>query len=258
MLYYLQSFPLIQAPFLSQYDWLVHGFGLKDITIEDYLKALKLPQVVIPKTHQPHGNKVHLLRSDAKVHGPGPKGDPSGSTVHSPLLEGDAFVTDQASVVCWVRTADCLPILIVDIKKKVVGAVHAGWRGTAAKIILETLKTFQNHFKSSVADLRVALGPAICGRCYQVGMDVAHAFEKAGLFPAPWIEESSRGRWHLDIAYANLHLLEEAGLRREQIYTSLACTACDLEKFRSFRKEGGKKGEQVNFVLIRPETKNED
>ncbi|MDP2599962.1 MAG: peptidoglycan editing factor PgeF [Deltaproteobacteria bacterium] len=236
MLTQLASLPIIQAPQLQKFDWLLHGFGLKDISIENYICEAGLKNPIIPKTHQPHGNTVHVL---------GPR-----SMVHGPVLEGDAFVTKEPGMVCWVRTADCLPILLADPKNKAVGAVHSGWKGTAGQVVLETIAAMKKSFGTDPKDLIAALGPAIGGRCYQVGVDVVEAFKKTGLCPGPWMEEVDRGHWYLDIAFANLHLLKTAGLRKENTYLSLACTSCDLEKFHSFREEKGKKGEQVSFVAM--------
>lgn len=230
MLQTIQSLPVIHAPILEKESWLQHGFGLKDVTIENYLKAYGL-RTAIPQTNQTHGCTVHIL---------GSKNIP---------LDGDAFLTDQSGVVCWVRTADCLPILIADPQNQVIGAVHAGWRGTASKIVLAALEKMQAKWGSRPQDLKVALGPAIGGQCYQVGPDVVAQFEKAGLHAGAWMEKIDRRHWFLDIAFANQAMLEEAGVLRERIYLSLACTACDLEKFHSFRKEKGKKGEQVSFIF---------
>lgn len=237
MLTQIGQLPIIQAPPLQRLDWLVHGFGIKDITIESYVEATGLKKISIPKTHQPHGNTVHIFSSH----------DPR-TTNH--VFEGDAFVTNTPGVVCWVRSADCLPILLADPKNKVVAAIHAGWRGTAEKAVLAAVETIQKQFGTRTSDLIAALGPAIGGRCYHVGDDVVESFKKAGLYPGPWLEQVDPGHWYLDIAYANLHLLKEAGLLKENTYLSLACTSCDLEKFHSFRREKGKKGEQVSFVVI--------
>ncbi len=246
MLTQVENLPIIQAPQLQRFDWLLHGFGLKDISIEDYLRAAGLKNPVIPKTHQSHGNTVHVCsHHDLRL----PAGSLAGST--NPVLEGDVFVTNQPGIVCWVRSADCLPILLADRKNKAVAAVHAGWRGTAQKAILAAIETMQKQFHTQTSDVIAALGPAIGGRCYHVGSDVVQIFKKSGLYPNPWLEQVDPTHWYLDIAYANLHLLEEAGLTKENIYLSLACTACDLEKFHSFRREKGKRGEQVSFILVR-------
>lgn len=233
MLTTVGSEPIIRAPLLDDEPWLAHGFGLKDIAIEKYLKALLLRDAHIPQTHQTHGNDAHVLSKKNSRE----------------ILEGDIFLSAEPGVVCWVRTADCLPILIADPKKKVVGAVHAGWRGTASKAVLAALDRLKKEWGSRPADLKVAFGPAIGGRCYRVGEDCVRIFETAGLYPAPWFEVEDRRHWTLDIAYANLYLLERAGVSPPQIYFSLACTACDPEKFHSFRGENGKKGEQVGFIV---------
>lgn len=237
MLQTLQSLPIIRAPLLEKESWLQHGFGLKDITIENYLKAYGSKAQIL-QTNQTHGCTVHVLGA------PGLRSQVSGLP-----LDGDAFLTDQPGRVCWVRTADCLPILIADPQKQVIGAIHAGWKGTAKKIVLAALEKMHSQWKIDPAGLKVALGPAIGGQCYHVQSDVVVQLEKVGLHPGPWLERIDERHWFLDIAFANLALLEEAGVPRERIYLSLACTACDLEKFHSFRKENGKKGEQVSFIV---------
>lgn len=249
MLTTIGSLPIIQALTFLDEPWLVHGFGLRDITVEKYLEAFRLRDISIPNTHQVHGARVHILSTkDKSSYSP-------SSIVHSPplssppLLEGDAFLTDQPNLLCPVRTADCLPILLADTKHHVIGAIHSGWRGTADKIVLEVFKTMSAEWGTKPQDLKVALGPAIGGHCYPVGADVTAVFKKAGLFPAPWAEALTKDKWFLDIAFANFFMLEQAGVPRERIYLSLACTACDLAKFASYRREGKKRGEQVNWIL---------
>lgn len=252
MLQNVHGLPVIRAPLLEEETWLQHGFGLKDISIEQYLKAYGL-QATIPQTHQIHGCTVHVLDATSlKSQVSGPRSQVSGLKSPQGLpLEGDGFLSDQPGIVCWVRTADCLPILLADPAHKVVGAVHAGWKGTAQKAVLKAVEEMRRRWKSEPSDLKAALGPAIGGQCYQVQSDVAQVFEKEGFSPGPWMEKIDRRHWFLDIAFANQSLLESAGVPRERIYLSLACTACDLEKFHSFRKEEGKKGEQVSFILKR-------
>lgn len=239
MLTTIETLPIIQAPLLKEIPWLLHGFGTKDISLEKYLDLFRVSKVWTPKTKQVHESTVHFLQYS------------SSENNEAKVLEGDAFVTNQAGVVCFVRTADCLPILLVDVSNRVVGAVHAGWKGTADKILLKTIELFEKKWGSEVKNLKIALGPAIGGHCYWIREDVKETFEEKGLYPGPWMEQVTPKQWFLDIACANLHLLERKGVPRGNIYLSLACTACDLKRFHSFRKEGGKKGEQVNFIMIR-------
>lgn len=234
MLEKIDSLPIISAPFFKDLDWLSHGFGLKEIAVEKYLKALGICEAEIPSTKQVHGHKIHCL---------------TGKEGRQKILEGDGFLTDQPQVVCVARTADCLPVLMVDVKNRAVGAVHTGWRGTVEKIVVQAIDAFKNHWKSSLQNLKIALGPAIGGHCYRVGADVVKALKEAGLYPGPWIEERDRNQWYLDIAFANMHLLEKAGVPKENIYISLACTVCDPKKFRSFRRDGIKEEGQVNFIV---------
>lgn len=228
------SAPVIQVPFLNDLGWLCHGFGLKDISIERYVEALHLSAVTIPSTKQIHSDRVVKITKKEKN-----------------IIEADAFITDQPNVVCVARTADCLPILLVDTKKRVVGAVHAGWRGSVDRILVKTIQAMQREWNTEVFDLRVAFGPAIGGHCYQVGEEVARKLKENGLCDGSWISTADAEHWYFDIATLNSYLLERMGVQPEQIYRSLACTACDLEKFHSYRREGGKKGEQVSFILIK-------
>lgn len=232
MLIHVESLPLIQAPLLQAEDWLTHGFGLKNISIERYLGVLGFSEAHVSETQQTHGRQIHII---------------SGKT----RLEGDAFLTDQPGLVCHVRSADCVPILLADLKHHVVGAVHAGWRGTAQKIVHAAIETMQGRWQTEPADLKAAIGPAIGGHCYEVGEEVAKAFAQARFEQGDWMEEIWHDRWYLDLAFANSHLLRQAGVPGKQIYVSLACTACDLAKFASHRKAGKRTGRQISFIMIR-------
>jgi len=205
-----------------------HGFGVKNIPVRSYLSA-----DFIPETKQIHTDVIHYISS--KPEGP---------------LEGDAFITDQPGVVCWVRTADCVPILLVDPVRKVVAAVHAGWKGTVARIVQKTVQRMQKDFGSRPEEMQAAVGPAICGRCYLVQRDVFFQFEKALFLPANWCEAANEKQWHLDLGRANFELLIASGLRHEDIYFSMACTMEDENRLASYRREKEKRGEQVSYICL--------
>lgn len=221
--------PLIQAPAFVQESWLCHGFGFQGITIEAYAEALQLSRIHLPKMDQRHTDQI-LFDGEEGV--------------------GDARVTDRPHLLVHVRTADCLPVLICDPERRAVAVVHAGWRGTAARLVQKTLRAMKERYGTDFSKVKVAIGPAIGGREYQVGIEVVAVFEKAGLFPGPWCQDQDRDHWHLDLAYANRFLLREIGVRSDNLYLSLACTKSD-PRFASFRRDGKKRGEQVHFMMIR-------
>jgi len=151
--------------------------------------------------------------------------------------EGDALVTAQVGVPVSIRTADCYPILLADTRNLAVAAVHAGWRGTAARIVVRTLEQMRARFGTDGADLRVAIGPGIGGCCYEVGIEVARQFglEHAG---------------KIDLAEMNHRLLVENGVARKRIELLGGCTFCDAHLFHSFRRDKESAGRMVSWIGI--------
>ena len=115
------------------------------------------------------------------------------------LGEGDALLEDQPGSVVAVKTADCIPILLVDERRRAVAAVHAGWRGTAARIAADAVAAMGERFGTRPEDLHAAIGPGIGACCYEVGPEVAAQF-------------GGQGRGHIDLTAANRRQLEEAGV----------------------------------------------
>jgi len=146
--------------------------------------------------------------------------------------EGDALATDDRRRRVGVRTADCLPILLLDAGRRAVAAVHAGWRGTAAAIVARAVEKMQLDFGSQPADIHAAFGPCIGECCYEVGPEVAAHFST--LFPE-W--PAITGKQHLDLPEANRRHLTAAGVPAAQIFDSGLCTFCLPEHFFSYRRE---------------------
>jgi len=149
--------------------------------------------------------------------------------------EGDALVTAQARVPVSIRTADCYPILLADPRHFAVAAVHAGWRGTAARIVVRTIEQMRARFGTDAADLRVAIGPGIGGCCYHVGVEVARQFG---------LEEAGK----IDLAEMNHRLLVENGVAAERIQVLGGCTRCDADLFHSFRRDKESAGRMVSWI----------
>jgi hypothetical protein len=146
--------------------------------------------------------------------------------------EGDALVTNEVGRAIGVRTADCVPILLLDVRLRSVAAVHAGWRGTADEIVRHALRRMTELFGSQPAHVYAAIGPSIRECCYEVGAEVAGRFES-------WFPEwkPPAGRRFLDLAEANRRQLLSAGVERERIFDSTLCTVCEASHFYSYRRE---------------------
>jgi hypothetical protein len=155
--------------------------------------------------------------------------------------EGDASVAAAAGLLLGIETADCLPVLIVDPRRRAVAAAHAGWRGTAAGVARAAVAALRAG-GSAPADLRAALGPGIGACCYEVGEELRSAFAPEFFHPGP------RGRSHLDVRAANRRQLEQAGLPPEHIHDVDECTSCRPDLYHSYRRDGKGAGRMISFV----------
>jgi YfiH family protein len=190
--------------------------------------------------------------------------------------QGDAVISGEPGLLLTVQTADCVPILLVDRKRKVVAAVHAGWRGTLARIATKALGRMRLEFGTRPEDVTAALGPAIGRCCYEVGPEVAQAFASQfaaasdwfdGPFeqlalgeepnPLPWLTMMPPGhqpppeRVRLDLRAANRWQLEDAGVAPGNTAVSTLCTACRTDLLFSYRREGPGTGRLMAAIGIR-------
>jgi YfiH family protein len=213
-----------RAEALAHMEWLDHGFGtrLSDGWVPGPLASVK---------------QVHSARW-IEAAGDGCLG------------EADALITAVPGLYVSVRTADCVPVLIADERHRAVAAVHAGWRGSADAIVLEVLKAMAQRYGSVAADLAAAIGPAVCGNCYEVGPDVAARF-------ARWFPERSdlNSRAKLDLVEANRRQLLAAGLKPRAIHVVGGCTSCQTEMFFSHRASQGHAGRMMAVIGIKPSSK---
>ena len=192
-------------------------------------------------------------------------------------LVGDGLITKTPERLLVVQTADCVPVLVVDSKQRVVGAFHAGWRGTAARIVEKGVGEMRRQFGSQPGDLRAAIGPCIRRCCYVVGPEVEAEFESQFSYarelfhevfnsnslhvryPLLFLNQRAPGHGdpaseiHLDLVEANRRQLEDAGIARDQIEIMDGCTACDTTRFFSHRAEFGKTGRMMAAIGIKPE-----
>ena len=273
---------ILEAPALARLDWLVHGFstrlggvsrvgadtttkpervlnlGLTDWDSRDnvaenrtrFFSALGASEMRAVTLRQVHSDIAHHV---------GASNPASGTEVR----KGDALFTRERGVLLAVQTADCIPILLVDTKRKAIAAIHAGWRGTLQRIAEKTLGRMQMEFGSQPKDVVAALGPGIGRCCYEVGHDVAGEFAAKfanarewfeGPFDAvasgdndpswlPWLTMKPPGhapppeRVHLDLVAANRSILIAAGVAPQNISASGFCTACRTDLLFSYRRE---------------------
>lgn len=123
----------------------------------------------------------------------------------------DGLVTNQRGVALFATYADCYPIVLWDATRRSVGLAHAGWRGTVAGVAKATLKAMHDEYGSEPEDIRAGIGPGICGRCYEVGGEVAAQFDER------FVMAGSGDRFLLDLAAANRAQLEDAGVPAVQV-----------------------------------------
>ena len=272
------------VPF-AKLPWLIHGFstrpgGISPLdtekvlnlgfrewdTRENVLKNRRKFQSALGAAHldliplkQIHSDVIHTFHE--------PSADP---------CSGDASATNRPGLLLAIQTADCVPILLVDPKKRAIAAIHAGWRGTLSRITQKAVGRMQLEFGSNPAHLLAAIGPSIGPCCYEVAADFVIKFAaqfadastyfdepRSGEEPNPlqWLNMKPPGHQpppknvHLDLRKANLSQLEAAGLPAKNIYVSDLCTACHPNLLFSHRRQGPASGRQLSLIALRPEPK---
>lgn len=162
----------------------------------------------------------------------------------------DALVTDQPGVTVAVRTADCVPVLVYDRRRKAVAAIHAGWRGAVAGIVSSTLALMQSRFNVNDFDLRIGIGPSAGPCCYEVDEKVLAPL-RSGITEWQSLVRDNRGlKAKLDLKALVRRQLEDYGLRPEQISSVNLCTICHGELFYSYRREGRVNGTMVSGIAL--------
>jgi len=225
-----------------------HGFFTQQFSPRSPVELTDVlnPDAKIYRVQQVHGNRVL-----------------SPSELEQPqdcenVSQADGLITERSQQAVWVCSADCTPALIGDAKTGNVAAVHAGWRGTAQKIVPTAIAKLQSQ-GSQLEDLRIALGPAISGEVYQVSHHVAlevgatiapnPELEKLISLPnSPILEDSTAGRSRLDVRRVIAIQLEQMGIALEQIAIAPHCTYQDPTNFFSYRRAKLKKVQWSGIV----------
>jgi polyphenol oxidase len=293
----------IEHPLLTPYPWLIHAFSTRRGGVSRGPSAgLNLgftkgePQARVRKNRdiffRQLGAERFALASLRQVHstvvyqvGRGTDGELEYRLAGSPRAdqpglaqpEGDALLTDQAGILLSVRTADCLPLLLVDPKRRAVASVHAGWRGALGRIVEKAVGEMRRVYGSEPSRLLAVLGPSIRACCYEVGEEVEDAFQ--GRFPnadkffrkrtrhaasrpgqhslsflnmqPPGHSADPKPSAHLDLVAVAKDQLHVAGLTPRHVAAVDFCTACHPDLFYSHRRDGNHTGRMAAVIGIR-------
>jgi polyphenol oxidase len=286
-----KSIAILQAQSLKRLPWLVHGFSTRQggvsrcygggtlnlsLTQHDTKENVERNRALfieavganredgrpwpLVQLKQIHSSIVHLVTGASR--------EP---------LAGDGLITATAGLLLAVKTADCVPVLVADVKRRVIGAFHAGWHGTVARVVEKGIGEMRRQFGSVPRDLRAVIGPSIRQCCYQIGSEVRAEFQSQFSYadelfeevfdanaiyvryPLLFLNQRAPGHGelgpeiHLDLVEANRRQLQDAGMREEQISVIEGCTACDSGRFFSHRAEFGQTGRMMAVIGIRQE-----
>ena len=280
---------ILRARLFADLPWLVHGFSTREGGVSNCYGGQTLNLGLTPDDEQKHvlHNRQLFLEKLGAINS---NGEPwpliQLKQIHSSIVQrvdgsspaaltGDGVITGTPGLLLAIKTADCTPVLVVDGKRRIVGAFHAGWRGTAARVVEKGIGEMRRQFGSDPGDLRAAIGPCIRKCCYVVGHEVEAEFESQFSYarelfhevfnsnslhvryPLLFLNQRAPGHGdpaseiHLDLVEANRRQLQDAGLAAEQIEIVEGCTACDTTRFFSHRAEFGKTGRMMAAIGIK-------
>lgn len=196
--------------------------------LDDVLRRLPWPVAAI-SAEQVHGSSIAVVGAN-------------GADMTVPGC--DALITDRPQRALVIRTADCLPIMFVEPRRRVIGIAHAGWRGLAAALPARMVELLTRVSHSAAASLQVAIGPAICGQCYQVGAEFRERFGR-------FVTRRGR-RWFCDLRAIAAAQLRQAGVAARHILISRHCTVEEPQRWYSVRRDGQATGRIASFIVLKP------
>lgn len=264
-----QEIPYLTCSLLDRWP---HGFftRLSWPQLPELLTSSIHPTAKVFRVKQVHGNRV-LTSAEVLEHLQAPLDQDQDSKNNPAFPEADGVLSTQPQEAMWVCSADCTPVLIADERTGNVAAVHAGWRGTSAKVTSAAILQMQAQ-GSRIEDLRVAMGPAINGTVYQVSLEVAEQVVQslAGQFSAsqsevqnlsdlqtlmnlphsPILPDEEEGRVRLDVRQVNALQLQQLGLHPEQVAIAPHCTYQEPERFFSYRRDRLKQVQWSGIVSV--------
>lgn len=162
----------------------------------------------------------------------------------------DAIVTTLSGVAIAINTADCVPLVFADDVNKVIGVAHSGWKGTVGRIASKTVEQMV-ACGASLSNIKVAMGPCICGDCFEVGHEVVEQFVNNGFDSPQVILNQYQPRPHIDLPQACRQALIEIGIREENIQLPTHCSRCNPQKFFSARRLGINSGRTLTVAMMK-------
>jgi polyphenol oxidase len=279
---------ILRSPRLGRVPWLVHGFSTRasGVTTAYGGRTLNMGFTKEDLRERVERNRASVLQAAGAAEKSKPWPLVTLRQIHSDLihvvrsrepqrLTGDGLVSDLTGVALGILTADCFPVLLVDTRRRAVGAFHAGWRGTVKRIVEKGVGIMRLEFGSHAEDIYAAIGPGIQSCSFEVGEEVEEAFHSqfdyaAELFhrvqesdpvrekyPLLFMNQRAPGhgnpciKLHLDLREANRRQLLAAGVPEANITAIKGCTMCSPRKFFSHRKEKGQTGRMLALVGIK-------
>jgi hypothetical protein len=223
--------PIIAVPRLERIPFLRHGFGDSSWGEKDLREFAKTQGFNSLFLRQVHSDVVQFI-----------------DEVPRRRLQGDAAITRLAGLFLVIKTADCLPVVLVEEKRRVIAAVHCGWKGTSRRVLEKVILGMMERYGVDPAAVLAAFGPCIDGGCYEVGEDVRRAFGKSG-FPESLFTSTSgrRGKYLFDIRTANRLQLLKFGVKAANIFSLDICTHCD-SNYPSYRRDRDECGRMLSFI----------
>ncbi|HEY5626353.1 MAG TPA: peptidoglycan editing factor PgeF [Nitrospira sp.] len=164
----------------------------------------------------------------------------------------DALVTDQPGVTVAVRTADCVPVLIYDGRRRAVAAIHAGWRGAVAEIVPRTIELMRSRFNVTERELRVSIGPSAGPCCYEVDETVLVPIRRKWADWQTLVRDDRGSKAKLDLRELVRRQVAQVGVPPEQVTAVNLCTICHEELFYSYRREGRVNGTMLSGITLSP------
>ncbi len=223
------------------------GRGEDDETVaENYRRlgeAVGFDWTKVVLSHQTHTTNIRLVtKEDAG----------KGTVRERDYTDVDGLITNEPGLPLVTFYADCVPLYFADPKHKAIGLSHSGWRGTVGRMGEQTLKAMQEAFGTQPQDVIAAVGPSICGDCFEVGPEVVAEF--ANTFSKEQMKElchaGNGDRSYLNLWQANRIILEEAGVSPQNISVTNICTRCNPELFYSHRIMGTQRGNLAAVLMI--------
>lgn len=275
---------ILRSEKLGKLPWLVHGFSTRlggvsrayggnalnlGFTKHDSRTAVERNrELFLKELGAKSGRKMWPLISLRQIHS-----DlihrVDGTESSRELLAGDGLITDSPEIIIAVQAADCIPIILVDLKRRAIGVFHAGWRGAVQRIVEKGVGEMRRHFQSEPRNLLAAIGPGVQACCYEVGEEVRTKFEAQFAYASDLFREvkesdpvrekypllflTARAPGHselpvklfLDLVEANRRQLLDAGVPAKNIDAAAPCTACHTELLFSYRAEKGVAGRMM-------------